>query len=235
MSGTSEIGSYAMISQTIPSYLYVQYADDDTLQAFISAYNGMAQEYVSWFNQVGLPVWTGGLISGALLDWIGQGLYGISRPVFTTSTVSVAGPIATYPIATVPIAARVVTQSGTSTIANDDIYKRVMTWNLYAGDGKQFTTRWLKRRIARFLHGLNGTDPGISTTNDVSVAQTAGAFTITVPNNQVGQFLQQAFANGVLSLPFQYTYTVNFFNNLTDTNGAVLLDTTGQPLSDAQV
>ena len=201
--------SYSMQTQVIPAYLYVEYANDPTLPAFVEAYNAMAQTYVNWFNQINLPIWTGALIVGSLLDWVGNGVYGISRPVFTTETVSVTGPIATFPWASQPIAARVVVESGTATIATDDIYKRVMTWNLYKGDGNQFTTRWLKRRIERFLHGLNGTDPGVSETYDVSISQAPGAFTITLPAGSISETLQQAFANGVLSLPFQYTYTVN--------------------------
>lgn len=207
--GVSPFAGGNFTTNTIPSYLYFQYSDDDNLQAFVSAYNTMAQEYVAWFNQIGLPVWTGGLISGSLLDWVGQGLYGISRPVFTTSSVSIVGPIATYPIATNPIAARTVTESGTATLATDDIYKRVLTWNLYTGDGRQFSTRWLKRRIERFLHGLNGTDPGVTETYDVSITQTAGNFAITLPAGGVSPQLKQAFDNGVLSLPFQYSFTVS--------------------------
>ena len=40
----------------------------------------------------------------------------------------------------------------------DDVFKRILTWHFYKGDGKNFSVRWLKRRIWRFLQGANGTD-----------------------------------------------------------------------------
>lgn len=222
---------YSMLGTIPPSYLYVQYNDDVTLQAFVDAYNGIAQSYLNWFTQVSLPVWTGGLIAGPLLDWVGQGLYGINRPVFTTLSSTMVGPIATFPIATNPIAARTVKTSGTTVVASDDIYKRVMTWNLYTGDGHQFTTPWLKRRVMRFLTGANGTDPGVADTYSVSVKESAGAFTIIVPDGSVSQFFSQALANGVLNLPFQYTFTV-LVGALLDAGGALLSDTSAQQLYD---
>ncbi|WMJ65680.1 hypothetical protein RBI80_00330 [Klebsiella variicola] len=33
-----------------------------------------------------------------------------------------------------------------------------MTWNFYKGDGFYFSIPWIKRRILRFLLGVNGTD-----------------------------------------------------------------------------
>ncbi|MGA3767720.1 hypothetical protein ACPBXC_29065, partial [Escherichia coli] len=40
----------------------------------------------------------------------------------------------------------------------DDLFKRIMTWNFYKGDGFYFSIPWIKRRILRFLLGVNGTD-----------------------------------------------------------------------------
>jgi len=37
------------LTKVIPSYLYQEYSDDDDLQAFVMAYNGLAQQYVTWF------------------------------------------------------------------------------------------------------------------------------------------------------------------------------------------
>jgi hypothetical protein len=77
--------------------------------------------------------------SGQLLDWSVQGLYGIPRPTLG------------------------------NTLATDDVYQRVVTWAFYKGDGKVFNIRWLKRRIMRFLEGINGTDPGVNQTYQISV------------------------------------------------------------------
>ena len=49
------------------------------------------------------------------------------------------------------------------------MYKRILTWFFYKGDGQAFTIKWLKRRVMRFLLGVNGTDPGINQTYQVSV------------------------------------------------------------------
>lgn len=129
-----------MLTKIIPSYVYQQYADDSDLQAFATSFNALAQEYCDWFNQINLPDYTGPLISDALLDWVAMGLYGISRPSLN---------------------------SGTS--VTDDVFKRVISWHFYKDDGKVFDVRWLKRRIMRFLTGLNGTGQGINQTYQISV------------------------------------------------------------------
>lgn len=79
------------------------------------------------------------LQSGDLLDWTVNGLYGIPRPTLGNM------------------------------LATDDVYKRVVTWAFYKGDGKVFNIRWLKRRVMRFLEGTNGADPGVDQTYQVSV------------------------------------------------------------------
>lgn len=126
-----------MLSQTIPSYLYQEYSDDVDLQAFVSAYNQMTQQYVTWFNTIGLPIYTG--LSGPLLDWVCNGLYGYYRPTLQGQLVS------------------------------DDIFQRCLTWQFYKGDGTTFSIEWLKRRVVRFLTGANGTDPGVQQEWQVSV------------------------------------------------------------------
>lgn len=65
-----------------------------------------------------------------LLDWVASGLYGILRPRLQGAP------------------------------ATDDVFKRCITWAFYKGDGKTFSIRWLKRRLQRWLNGVNGTDIG---------------------------------------------------------------------------
>ena len=50
----------------------------------------------------------------------------------------------------------------------DDIFKRIITWHFFKGDGKYFTVAWLKRRIYRFLYGEDGTD-AVGATDQISV------------------------------------------------------------------
>ncbi len=152
----------------IPSYLYTQYQDDEALQAFVDAYNGLAQQYVDWFNKTPLPVYTDPAISGSLLDWVGLGLYGVVRPVLPVARSVFRGPFNTYAYNTQPFGSSAGSGSGFYT-ADDDIYKRVLTWRFYKGDGFQFNVDWLKRRVLRFLTGPNGTAPQIDSTYPVSV------------------------------------------------------------------
>jgi hypothetical protein len=144
------------LQNTISSYVYQEYSDDDDIQAFAAAYNGMVQTYVDWFNTINLPVYTGAQISGSLLDWIATGLYGLPRPVIPGSSAPAIGLLATYFLAQLELAQYKTFPAQTVYPVNDDIYKRVLTWLLYKGDGFQFTTRWLKRRIMRFLVGVDG-------------------------------------------------------------------------------
>jgi hypothetical protein len=51
-----------MLEDIIKSYLYTQYNDDDDLQAFVTAYNTMAQEIYSWMINANLPIFVGGIM-----------------------------------------------------------------------------------------------------------------------------------------------------------------------------
>ncbi len=202
-----------MLTATIPSYLYQQYADDVDLQAFVASYNVLAQEYVDWFSTISLPVYTGPLIEGSLLDWVAEGLYGIRRP----------------------------TLSGT-TVVDDDVFKRVISWHFFKGDGQVFNIRWLKRRVMRFLEGTDGTDPGVnqtyqisvwfSGTNTVNINVLGGIAVVTggllfnaaqyntkqynqldlnitqYVDTTLAQTLKEAIDAGVLELPFQFEWVV---------------------------
>lgn len=158
-----------MLTQTIPSYLYQQYSDDDDLQAFVASYNQIAQQYVTWFAQIGLPVYTGALIAGALLDWVAAGLYGFIRPVLPSGHSQAVGPFNTEAFNTRPYNVRKLIGSANYYATDDDTFKRIITWHYYKGDGKVFNIRWLKRRIMRFLSGQNGTSPSVDNTYQVSV------------------------------------------------------------------
>src|ERR1700678_4143973 len=71
------------VTQTIPAYLYEEYFGDPDIQPFVDGYNALVQEYIDWFNTIGLPVYTGYLIAGPLLDWVGNNLYDVERPYIT--------------------------------------------------------------------------------------------------------------------------------------------------------
>lgn len=196
----------------IPAYLYEQYYDDANLQAFITSYNSMAQNYLDWFNGINLPIYTGPLISGALLDWVAQGLYGISRPTLALVKSRSVGPYNTYTLDSLAFNASRTTGTATVFNATDDIFKRIITWSFYKADGKIFSVKWLKRRIMRFLAGVNGTDY-TGPTYQVSVTFAAGnTLNIKITQGMVelsaAPVFQVALLSGVLPIPFKYIPSV---------------------------
>lgn len=167
--GTFPPSGPTTLTELIPAYLYQQYADDEDLQAFFAAFNALAQGYVDWFADVSLPVYTGEQISGPLLDWVALGLYGMVRPTLSSGRNRDVGPLNTYPPNTLAPNQRKTIGPSDVTVTTDDVFKRIMTWNFYKGDGNVFNVRWLKRRVMRFLIGVDGTAPNIGQTYAISV------------------------------------------------------------------
>lgn len=202
------------IQKTIPAYLYVEYNDDDNVQAFIDAYNALTQSYLDWFNTINLPVYTSPTIIGALLDWVAQGLYGYARPVLSSGTSRIRGPLNTFAFNTLPFNGRKNIVSSTITVTTDDIFKRCLTWNFYKGDGKTCSVAWLKRRVMRFLTGVNGTAGTFDNTYPISVGFTSSTqVTISIidPGNydaNVLSALSEGIASGTLQTPFQFQFNV---------------------------
>lgn len=148
------------LTTTLPSYLYQQYEDDDDLQAFVVAYNGMTQSYVDWFNSINLPIYTQSQIYGLLLDWVAAGIYGYPRPALSSGHQHWQGPFNTWSLNRVNSTFNRIVRVGALNVVatSDDVFKRMITWHFFKGDGKYLSTRWLKRRVGRFLFGANGTD-----------------------------------------------------------------------------
>lgn len=216
---TIESFSTLPLQLVIPSFLYEEYFDDEDLQAFVTAQNELAQGYLDWFNQTPLGVYTSPNINGPLLDWIGSGLYDIPRPVLSSQTTLITAGYNSQAYNTVAYNSLSFSSTGSAELASDDIYKRVMTWNLYRGDGQVFTMGWLKNRISRFINGANGADfPVLDAPPDITVS--GSTFSITVFQNSVSQALEQLLANNGLSVPFQYTFV--FVNVAFSNDGGVL-------------
>jgi hypothetical protein len=164
------------LTNVIPSYLYQEYSDDDDLQGFVEAQNECQQDYVDTFNALNLPIYTGqpSLVAGKLLDWVGTGVYGMSRPALTSGRPLTMGPLNTWgcdwlfpewgmapPNVAVNFGLNELQflSVGEIIITDDDLYRRILTWHLYKGDGNYFSVPFMKRRIWRFLYGTNGTSP----------------------------------------------------------------------------
>ncbi|HGL4258425.1 TPA: hypothetical protein ACKE3D_002105 [Burkholderia dolosa] len=203
------------LQQQVPSYLFAEYSDDQNLQAFVSAYNSLAQGYLDWFNSRPLGLYTAPGINGPLLDWIGKGVYGIPRPVLSSQTTMVRAGYNEDPYDTAPYNGLTKTTSGTAVFASDDIYKRMMTWNLYRGDGQMFSIGWLKNRVARFINGAGGLDAAVLN-NPPSITVSGNTFTITSFDDSVFTALQELVTQRLVSVPFQYNFqfvNVSFLND----------------------
>lgn len=225
-----------MITDTVPAYLYWQYSDDENLQAFIDSYNTMTQSYLDWYNDTPLAIYTDSSISGSLLDWIAQGIYGISRPVIGTYNAQYFNTPISVPTNTQAVNRNQVIDSGTSQIVNDDIYKRCLTWFLYKGDGMQMSIPWIRRRVARFIYGSNGSDFDLSNLQYISISTSpltnvtgfggigygpqffgelstpsgyvAHSLTISIPRSTSAVTFQELATEGILNLPFQVNFTI---------------------------
>lgn len=225
MAAASLSHKVSVLSQTINAYVYRQYADDDDVQALNTAYNQATQTYLTWFNTVDLPFYPG--LTGELLDWVAEGLYGLKRTSLAYPVTALAvGPLNSAPLNTIPL--NYFDSIQTIYTLSDDVFKRILTWNFFKGDGKRFCMRWLKRRIMRFLVGTNGIDPrpwvpgfvvGAENTTPIGVVVSSGTLTVTISQSQLSSLVQiqpnvlplfeAAFLGGILELPAQYTYAVD--------------------------
>lgn len=147
-----------MLEDIIRAYLYTQYNDDENLQAFVDAYNAVAKGVYDWMVNANLPVFIGSYNSGDQLKWIAAGIYGVSPPILISSKQNIYGPYNALTFNTIAFNGRKVVDQSEQVVASDDLFKRIMTWNFYKGDGFYFTIPWLKRRVLRFLTGVDGVD-----------------------------------------------------------------------------
>ena len=199
------------VTRTIKAYPYVQYQDDDRISCFFDAYNIWAQAYLDWFNNLNLPIYTQAPVEGTLLDWVAQGLYGIGRPSLPTSQgFPSEGPVNTFQVNYLTVNGYRPGTPDNYSVTNDDFFRRIITWAFYKGDGKTFSPRWLKRRINRFLTGLNGADVPNDTTYNVSVFPTGfKTWTIELADSTESAIFKAGVQRGVIELPFQITWTVD--------------------------
>lgn len=169
-----------MLSTPISSYMFTQYADDDEIRAFFTAYNQILQEIYGWMYDTKLPIFIGNYLSGALLQWCVAGIYGQTIPTLTTSSSYVHGQYNATRYNQLAFNQRQKTTKSNQVIVSDDIFKRILTWNYYKADGFHFTVPWLKRRIMRFLLGSMGTDIANDQHWAISVLFASSGMTITI-------------------------------------------------------
>jgi hypothetical protein len=156
----------------LPAYVYQEYNDDTDVPWFFFAYNQIAQDYMTWLATTCLANYTQDPVSGDLLDWVGRGRYGIARPSLPYGYLERIGQFNTAPYNELAYNETTVINpegAGQSYATTDDTYRRCMTWALFTGDGKVFNIRWLKRRVMRFLLGINGINFNVDQTYRISV------------------------------------------------------------------
>jgi hypothetical protein len=194
---------------TIPSYLYQEYSMDDDLQAFVAAQNSMQNNIVDTFNGLNLPDYTQYPISGSLLDWVAAGLYGMIRPSLSSGIYKLLGPYNTAEYNTIVYNARELLYPDQIVATNDDIFRRILTWHISKGNGKNFSIQWLKKRVMKFLIGDNGKNINIDQTYQISV--TFG------PNSEVTiRFVLglRTITNGSMYDQDKFTYNSTMYNQL---------------------
>lgn len=202
------------LKKTIWAYLYQTYVNDVNLQALFKSYNDYTQAYVDLLNNLQLPIYT--KLSGALLDWVAEGLYGIKRPYLVSGMVNLKGPFNTEMLNDIVFNGQQVEGSFQYYLTNDDLFKRIITWNFYKGDGFQFTLNWLKKRIIRFISGSNGTDARTDNTRQVSLTWDSivkRKLNIVIHPGPIPliytQELSEAISQNVVNLPFIFQYNIS--------------------------
>ncbi len=236
MASSIEFFTQQPLASAPPAYLYNEFSDDADLQGIIQVTNQFAQGYLSWFNSTPLAVWTLPTISGPLLDWTGTNIYNVARPVISTSFESTSGDYGTKKYGSLAYGIFQIKKSGTATIANDDIYKRAITWSMFKGDGYTIGITWLKKRIARFLYGVDGSDIDLGLIDNISIdprmmiTDTAYGMNvygfrpaygmmymrqalqiqlnITIPSTPLSQIFSDFVSQGILAWPTQTTFVV---------------------------
>lgn len=195
------------------AYPYVEYNDDPDITAWFKAYNTQGQSNLDSFNALQLPIYSGQNLTGALLDWSLTNLYGLRRPALPAGSEYIIGPYGTAYYGQVSYGVRKTLSTGTFYDTTDDIYKRVATWPLWKGDGRVFNIRWLKRRVMRFLTGVNGTAGQTDQTYQVSVTISGTTVTIrlfSVFRSITGGAIYGRFSYGTKSYGLVDTVAVTF-------------------------
>lgn len=217
-----------MRATTLNSYLYKQYEDDDDLQALVMAYNQATQFFVDWANNIGLAYYPG--LSSDLLNWVIAGLYGLNKTQLASPLTPSLGTLnSLVPLNSLQPLNSFVPATQTFYNLTDDVFQRILTWNFFKGDGRRFGVRWLKRRVMRFLLGVNGIDPqpslpgftiGAETTSAIGVVIGSSVCTVSIDQSLLSlqapsvtpgilNLFKLAFVGGNLELPVRYTYAVN--------------------------
>lgn len=195
------------LTTTLNSYPYVQYSDDENVSAFFTAYNSASLSNLSYVNGLNLPNFLSQ--TGTLLNYTVQGIYGISRQDLPFGGPRPFGPFNTFELNQEELNEFKFISNSNSYAVSDLVFQRITQWCIYKGDGFQFTPKWLKRRVIRFLSGELYPD----NTYQVSVTYPTLQSILIIINSgeyslDLAPILAAGIEAGVLLLPLEYTVTV---------------------------
>ncbi|MXV36804.1 MULTISPECIES: hypothetical protein [unclassified Saccharibacter] len=197
-----------------PAHAYQQFSDDANIVAFFKAYNQLAQESLSWMVTHPMALYIGPALEGNLLTYCAFCLYGQFRyRISYTEIRSISGEIDGADIDRLTIDDTAIDKHYDGSAISDDLFKRILTWNFYKGDGLNFSIPWLKRRIMRFLTGENGHAWRFNSTHPVSVRCVGKRVIITLDRadwpDELTALLGRILTNGILNVPPMRTFTLS--------------------------
>lgn len=195
-----------------PAYAYQQFSDDTNINALFAATNESAQNALTWMLDRPLALYMRPSISEGLLDYAAYCLYGIARhQVGSSQITAIDGAINTTAINILDIDDNQLPRTSTRLTLTDDVFKRILTWHLYKGDGIHYSIPWLKKRIMRFLTGTNGHAWNFSSTAPVSVTIRDNTVIISIAtgttNDALFLMLSSLIKNGLVPVPPTFSYS----------------------------
>lgn len=206
--GKNRLQALSVAWKLVKSYVYQQYRDDADIIALFDAYNQIAQDYLKTFLSHSPAIYIDDVWTSGELTYLAWFLWGQRRWYSDyASSIDLEGAIDELPIDWIS-AGGSLPKPRQKLLINDDTFRRIMTWNLYRGDGAQFTIPWLKKRIKRWMIGVNGYAPLFGDANEISVNISNKIVNISVVTTDTSLLLslQAALYSGALNVPAGFTF-----------------------------
>ncbi|WP_196424728.1 hypothetical protein [Commensalibacter melissae] len=192
-------------------YLYLQWKEDDNLDAFVKVHNETTDKYLDEIRKLNIPNYK--TKNGKFLDYVAKNLYGISRkPLLNAQTIVEMGINIDDPNTISPNDAKILSNSFRHEITDIE-FRKIIEWNVYREDGFHFTIPWLKRRLSRFLSYSSG-DMDM---NSISIVAENRKITIRLLNDlqksPYRELLKGVLLNKTINLPFMFEFELEDIDN----------------------
>jgi len=180
-----------VITQTpIQPYLYDQYryaaGAADMFAVHKSAMN--ARWAALRDTYINLPDYTNETITGTLLSWVCESIYGVRRPILQYAITKY--DVSEYDTALYDLASDAI-------LAPDDVLRKIVAWNCKRDIMGPFSIPVLKHKCAEFL----GVDVGL-----IWVEQAGRQFTVSVPDGPFALSMTACFELDLVNLPVEYSF-----------------------------